>query len=92
MNETERALVAEWQSRVDDLQVSLERTREERDRARDTAALLEAACAETEARRQDALSAADGYWKMITELEAKVSRLTADLDRLRRHYAQGAEL
>jgi hypothetical protein len=46
VNDDDRATLIEYQARVADLSNSLERMREERDRARDTAALLEHALSE----------------------------------------------
>jgi hypothetical protein len=40
MNETHETELAYWQSRVDEMQVALERLREERDMARNLAAVL----------------------------------------------------
>ena len=92
MSDSDRALMGEWQARVDDLQVALDAMREERNRARDTAALLEAECAQQAAR-------ADAYYakmlddeRRLSEIQAMFAALSADLDRLRRHYEASPEL
>lgn len=72
------AEVIELQARVADLQHSLERVREERDSARNTAALLEAELADREALLH-------GYEGLTHDLQKQI-------DRLRLHIQQGVEL
>lgn len=44
MSESQQAELQHWQARCDEMQVALDRVREERDEARSSAALLETTC------------------------------------------------
>lgn len=44
MSEDMKAELQHWQARTDEMQVAIERVREERDEARSSAALLETTC------------------------------------------------
>ena len=61
INESEATELEMWQARCDELQVASERLREERDNARNTAALMEAEVAK--------------QTQIISELNAQVDRL-----------------
>lgn len=56
MSETSQAELALWQARVDDMQVAMDRVREERDELRTTVATLRAQMEKVQLQLQHALS------------------------------------
>lgn len=79
------AELMEWQARCRDMETSKEQLREERDLLREQRdGAME--------RWKEACDKNEMYWVRITELEAALSKATAQVERLRIHLQQGIEL
>ena len=79
------AELMEWQARCRDMETSKEQLREERD-------LLREQRDGAMARWKEAFERSEMYWERIVELEAALSKATAQVERLRIHLQQGIEL
>jgi len=79
------AELMEWQARCRDMETSKEQLREERD-------LLRAQLDSAMKYLREAVTTRELYWERIVELEAALSKATAQAERLRINLQQGIEL